>query len=135
MCFAGKALPTSSGLYQYDPHVVTLTGVLDTRIFPGAPNYESVNKGDRPNKVWLIKLPRPISMDPDPASFNEVETGIKEIHVLLTELKGENTLKKHMGETVTVTGTIFHAHTIHHPLPLLMDVKSYRVHKLTRINQ
>ena len=118
----------SEAIFQYDPHVVTLTGVLDIRIYPGAPNYESVKKGDRPNKVWLIKLPRPISMDPDPASFNESETGIKEIHVILTDLKGEKALKKHKGGIVTFTGTIFHAHTIHHPLPLLMDVQSYKLH-------
>jgi len=114
--------------YQYEPHVITLTGTLKSRIYPGAPNYESVKKGDRPNKVWLIRLPRSISMDqgPEPALF-ERETGIREIHVILTDLKGESILKQHKGETVTLTGTIFHAHTIHHPLPLLMDVQNFEL--------
>jgi len=127
LVFFKSPLSASERVYQYDPHVVTLTGVLGTRVYPGAPNYESVKKGDRPNKVWLIKLPRPISMDPDPASLNERETGIEEIHVILTDLKGEEVLKKHRGETVSFTGMIFHAHTIHHPLPLLMDVQNYHL--------
>lgn len=100
-------LPASEPVYRYEPHVVNLTGVLDTRIYPGSPNYESVKSGDRPKKIWLIRLPHPISMEPDPepASF-EGETGIKEIHVILTDLKDEKSLKEHRGETVigTITG-------------------------------
>lgn len=133
LIFIATPLSASEKVYRYDPQVVSLTGVLDTRIYPGAPNYESVKKGDRPNKVWLLKLPQPISMDPgpEPASF-ERETGIKEIHIILTDLKGEKALKKHKGETITLTGTIIHAHTIHHPLPLLMDVQSYKLHSPKR---
>ncbi len=130
------SLPASEAVYRYDPQVVTLTGILDTRIYAGAPNYESVKKGDRPNQIWLIKLPHPISMNPDldPMSFNEKETGIKELHVILTDLKDEKILRGHKGERVTLSGQIFHAHTIHHPLPLLMDVKGYKLHKPPRRN-
>ena len=133
--FLSQRVSASERVYQYDPQVVTLTGVLDTRVYAGPPNYESVKKGDRPNKVWLVRLPRPISIDPGPgpASF-ERETGIKEIHVILTELKGEEILKRHKGETVTLTGKIFHAHTIHHPLPVLMAVQGYKLHMPPRRN-
>jgi hypothetical protein len=133
--FFSLLVSASARVYRYDPQVVTLTGVLDTRVYPGAPNYESVKTGDRPNKVWLIKLPRPISMDPgpEPASF-ERETGIKEIHLILTDLMGEKVLKEHKGETVTFTGKIFHAHTIHHPLPVLMAVQDYKLHMPPRRN-
>ena len=132
---AATPLRPAPKTYQYEPHVETLTGVLDTRIYPGLPNYESVREGDRPNKVWLIKLRHPISMapGPEPASF-ERETGIREIHVILTDLKGQNELKAQKSKTVTVTGTIFHAHTIHHPLPLLMDVQGYKLPKPKRPN-
>lgn len=127
--FSALPLPAVDASYRYEPDVVTLTGVLSTRIYPGAPNYESVKSGDLPNKIWLIRLPHPISMEPgpEPASF-EGETGIKEIHVILTDLKDEKTLKQHGGETVTIIGKIFHAHTIHHPLPLILDVQSFKLH-------
>ena len=131
----GNYLHGAEQAYFYEPKVTTLKGTLLTRVYPGPPNYESVKTGDHPNKIWLIRLSHPISMEsgPEPVSF-ERETGIKEIHIILTDLKGEKILKQHRGEPVTVTGTIFHAHTIHHPLALLMDIQSYKLHKPRRPN-
>ena len=48
--------------FEYEPKVVTLSGTLLTRSYPGPPNYESVINGDRPERVWLIRLPYAISM-------------------------------------------------------------------------
>jgi hypothetical protein len=36
---------------SYEPAVVTLSGTLVRKTFPGPPNYKSVKKGDKPEKL------------------------------------------------------------------------------------
>ena len=121
----------SQQVLQYEPHIVTLTGILGTRIYPGPPNYESIKSGDRAERIWHVKLKRPFTVvgDLDPTSQNEKETGIREIQlIVISDKLGEN-LRKHMGATILFRGTLTHAITGHHHLPILMEVKSFVVQK------
>lgn len=50
--------PASCARYQRD--TVALAGRLTWRVFPGRPNYESVERGDEPDTVIVLRLDRPI---------------------------------------------------------------------------
>jgi hypothetical protein len=119
--------------YKYEPQVTTLKGILRSRVYPGPPGYESVKGGDEVEDVWFIRLSQPISVDgdKDPTSFNEKETGVKEVQVIFKDGE-EKVLKKQMGKPIECTGTLFHAHMGSHHLDLLMEVQSYRVDKSLR---
>ena len=110
--------------------VSTLKGVLRSRVYPGPPNYESVKKGDEAEGVWILKLSHSISVegDKDPTSFNERETGIREVQVIFKDGE-EKMVKRQMGKPIECTGTLFHAHTGHHHLALLLDVQNYKSYK------
>src|SRR3989454_12492248 len=61
---AGAHAPARPGFadscYHYRPASVTLAGRLIQRTLPGAPNYESIARGDRPQVVDLLILDAPI---------------------------------------------------------------------------
>jgi len=118
-------------IYHYEPHIETLKGILRTRMYPGPPGYESVKKGDEVEHIWLVKLKNPITVTgaADPTSQNEKETGIKEIQLIVIDEKIEKKLRKLMGHNIRFTGILTHAITGHHHLPILMEVKGFKVEK------
>lgn len=118
--------------FRYEPAVVELRGRLETRVYPGPPNYESVKKGDIAETIWLAQLPTPIKVlddGKDPTSFNETEGNIKEVQLVIYQRKNEQTLEPLVGKTFRFTGTLFHAHTGHHHLKILMEVMRFQVEK------
>jgi hypothetical protein len=42
---------------------VELTGILREEIFPGPPEWESVEKGDKPLAYWILHLDKPICVN------------------------------------------------------------------------
>lgn len=56
---------------------MTLTGRLVQQTYPGAPDYESVTKGDAPLIIWVLQLDRGICVDgwdsSYPSAYNERE--------------------------------------------------------------
>jgi hypothetical protein len=57
--------------------VVTLTGRLVQQTYAGAPDYESVTRGDEPLVIWVLQLDRGICVDASsssyPRAYNERE--------------------------------------------------------------
>lgn len=47
--------------YEVD---VELTGTLKEEIFPGPPEWESVERGDKPLRYWILHLDKPICLNP-----------------------------------------------------------------------
>ena len=47
LVLAGPAQAKNECL-KYEPEIVEVAGVLETKTFPGPPNYESIEAGDRP---------------------------------------------------------------------------------------
>jgi len=45
---------------QYEPNVVSLSGVIVRETHPGRPNYSSVAEGDEPETIWVLKLEKAI---------------------------------------------------------------------------
>ena len=51
--------------YDYEASGVELSGQLRRRVFAGPPNYESIQSGDRPDTVWVLRLDRSICVRAD----------------------------------------------------------------------
>ena len=115
--------------------LVTLKGKLILKLFPGPPEYSSIEDGDRPDYCWILKL--------DQASFlkaittpvaepaNTLDNLNKRSHadeiLLVLEEYMENFCQRYQGQEIVSVGHLFHAHTIHHYTPILIDVKELKV--------
>lgn len=109
---------------EYEPKVVSLSGTLVRETHPGRPNYESVAKGDEPETIWVLKLKDSVCV----LASNEInvkEDSEKEIQLVL----GPEQYKQYrslLGQTVTVSGKLFHSHTGHHHKRLLLTTNEIK---------
>src|SRR5689334_25182997 len=80
----GKTTSQSQCL-SYEPAVVTLSGTLVRKTFPGPPNYESVKKGDKPETNWFLELSAGLCLNEDPTQpdLNPKHSGVHEIQLIL----------------------------------------------------
>ena len=108
----------------YEPEEVELSGMLYEMVYPGPPEYMSVEEGDYPEEVVILTLKDPINVrvaqDDD---FNEPEQGVRELQVVFT---GSMPLARQMKGEITLKGTLYHAHTGHHRRRVLMMVTSWK---------
>jgi hypothetical protein len=111
---------------KYEPAVVSVTGRLVQRVFPGPPNYENVKAGDARETQWLVRLSSSVCVDGGPASElnTEAEPGITEIQLVITRSSDWKRYASLLRKDVRVTGMLFHAHTAHHRTPVLLTVRS-----------
>jgi len=120
----GQNTPQSQCL-SYEPAVVTLSGTLVRKTFPGSPNYESVKKGDRPETSWFLDLRESVCVnesktEPD---LNPQQSGIHEIQLVLKPEQYRQH-KGMVGRRVRANGTLFGEHTGHHHTPVLLTVRT-----------
>jgi Domain of unknown function (DUF4431) len=110
----------------YEPHVTQLTGTLVKEVAPGAPNYSSIEDGDKAETYWFLKLQTPVDIDADKAvPVNEQERNISKIQLVLDHVQYKK-WKSQLKKRVTVTGTLFHRWNAHHHAPVLMIVQNVR---------
>jgi hypothetical protein len=119
------ARPLAQGCVQYEPDVVTLTGTIKQHTLPGAPNYESVAKGDTPERVWVLHLARRICVAANADS--EKEENVSDLQLVLPD--GQKQYRRYrslLGRRVSVSGTLFHAQTGHHHTKVLLTVSDIK---------
>jgi len=110
--------PAAAQCLEYEPKAVTLSGTVVRQTYPGCPNYESIARGDERETIWVLRLKKTICV----LASDEVdqrEDSQKEIQLVL-EPRQYRRYRKLVGQTVTVTGTLFHSHTGHHHKQLLL---------------
>jgi Domain of unknown function (DUF4431) len=114
-----------SGCLSYEPAVVTLSGTLVRKTFPGPPNYESVIHGDKPEISWFLDLPESVCVKEDGAEpdLNPKQSAIREIQLVLQPQQYVQH-KALVGRKVVATGTLFGEHTGHHHTPVLLTVRT-----------
>ena len=111
---------------KYGP-TVSLTGKLNSRTFPGPPNYQSIRRGDRKETALLLTLSQNIcTTGNDPQGLDVPETGVHEVQLAITNSAHWKLVRRLLGKRIIVTGTLFHAHTGHHRTEVLIDVASVR---------
>ena len=124
---AGFCVPASAQkCFEYGP-TVSLTGRLRSQIFPGPPNYQSIRHGDRKETALLLTLVQTIcTTGNDPQGMDVPETDVREVQLAITTNAHWTIARRLVGKRVTVTGTLFHAHTGHHRTKVLIDVSNIR---------
>lgn len=107
----------------YEPAVVQLIGTIEKKTFPGPPNFESIQKGDRPETYWVLRLPD--SVCTQPSGDNDGHRAVTDLQLVLTQ-KQYGLYRKFIGRRVNVSGKLFQAATGHHHTPVLMEVTGIR---------
>lgn len=120
IAFTGKA--QSEECLSYWPVKVRLTGTMVEKIFPGPPEFESIEKGDEPVTEWILKLKKPVCVNANEErdlSFVS-ETNIKTIQLVI---HGKYTRYEHLvDKNVVAEGTLYHQETGYHFTKVLMEV-------------
>lgn len=110
---------------------ITLKGKLRLKLFPGPPEYGSIEEGDRADYTWIVELDEPSFLLALNAPESELSLDLADIikredaHdlILCLDEKHERTCEEYKDQDVIVRGILFHAHTAHHHIPLLIDLK------------
>ena len=121
---AGFSTASGQNCLEYGP-TVSLTGRLSSRVFAGPPNYESIKRGDRKETAVILTLETATCTSASETAadtFDVAETGVREVQLVIKTPAQWKALKRLRGAPVTVTGTLFHAHTGHHRTEVLMIV-------------
>ena len=106
---------------HYDPSVVRLKGIITRKQFPGPPEYSDIKKGDAIEIFWILKTDHPFCVDQDnPKEDIDIpESNINQVQLVVQNYNKYKS-KKLIGKHVVVTGTLFHAITIHHRTKVLI---------------
>lgn len=112
---------------EYGP-TVTLSGKLSSRAFPGPPNYQSIERGDRAETAIILLLAAPTCTTNKTTDDIDVpETDIRELQLVLSKPSDRKLAKRLLGKPALVTGTLFHSHTGHHRTRVLLDVTELKL--------
>ncbi len=119
--FAACSAPAENPCLKYEPEVVELHGTVKRVVFPGPPNYESVEKGDEPEPYWVLFVPKAICVQGNPKDeFNsETEKNVRSLQLMDVDYKKDRSL---LEKSVVVKGTLMHSYTGHHHTPVLVQV-------------
>lgn len=113
--------PASAQICYKDGQQVTLTGTLKRVVFPGPPNYESVEEGDEPEPYWVLFTKAPLTCikdSPDWGSNDQFQL------IVRGDFYSKN--QHYLNQQVSVTGEMFYAETGHHHTPVLIDVTAIK---------
>jgi Domain of unknown function (DUF4431) len=112
----------------FEPKVVTLSGILTVRAFPGQPNSEDTMRGDEPQHVWILRLDRAVCVEPDSTSrlFNDPRDNVRDIQLAVVGDSLLPTVRSLVGHRITARGQLLSAETGHHHTPVLLLVRDLR---------
>lgn len=119
---AGMALFASAPVYATGDDClgwdkpVTLEGFIIEGTFPGPPEYESVASGDAELQATLLYLSEPVCLPADPDMDVEAIAATE-----LIQLACPDAMISTRGETITLQGKLFAAHTGYHVTPALLS--------------
>lgn len=117
-----------------DDSIVTLTGRVITRTYPGPPNYEDIKRGDRPETQLILLLPKPIcAVGPGIGGTREAPLRVDDVKEITLVPSDAVPRIRPTGKVYTVSGSIFEAFTGHHRTKLLMTLSSARLSSNPRL--
>lgn len=117
----------SNLILNYEPQIVELQGTLELRTYPGPPNYESIQQGDKPEQCYYLKLFQPIDVKPA-LNFESLINDMveKDVNLIQLSIEKDNLFlllrKIGINKKIKLKGKLFHRHTGHHHTEVLMTV-------------
>ena len=118
--FVLTATPALSACLKFEPAKVTLTGVIHKRVDFGPPGYGENPKHDSKETHLYLHLDKDACVDADPTDDINDEAVDKTSLVQMVYFVGQPFNRAWLDKRVSVTGTLFHAHTGHHLTPALI---------------
>jgi hypothetical protein len=83
---------------------VNLSGTLVHQTYPGAPDYESVTKGDEPRIIWVLLLDQPTCVVDQSSRYARVY-GDREVQVILDADRYKQ-CQNLLGDRISVAGEL-----------------------------
>ena len=118
---ARVGVTSAANCLDYDPVVVSLSGLLVRITNPGPPNYKSVSEGDASEAYFYLKLQTSICTNAkSDGGTNVALNGVKLVQL---NLKPEQykLLESQLGRTIALSGKLYAAYSGHHHAPLLLS--------------
>jgi len=119
---------TAGACLSYGPAVVKLTGTITPKTFPGKPNFESLEKGDEPENVWILALAAPSCTNEQKNGNDTIgaEADVRELQLSLGDQQMYDRYRPLLGRMVNVTGSLDHAipEDGHHHTLVMLSVAS-----------
>jgi hypothetical protein len=126
-CLVTSAAPTvaSSCIDLHFGEDVLVRGRMIKRTYAGPPNYQSIRRGDVPERVRILKLDKPVCLYPLATDLeNETTLGVSEAQLVFLRAEHLQNLPTQPLQYVFVTGQFFSAQSGHHHTPALLEVFS-----------
>jgi hypothetical protein len=113
------ATPAKSDCLSYEPSRVSIQGALNRVIFPGPPNFQDVERGDKPEPYFVLQLQQPVCVD---KGKYEDEPSLSDILSIQLGLTGPqySQFRSLLGKRVRLSGTLSAATTGHHHTPVML---------------
>ncbi|WP_119258940.1 hypothetical protein [Shinella zoogloeoides] len=128
---AGAAASAAACLDVRDQAQLVFSGRLTQSVFPGPPNYESIDAGDKAETAFLLGLTQPICASGD--EFLSSNEEISTIHVYSDDPQTAVELERLADQEVRIVGSeAFGSHTGHHRARLVVHVRSAEPIQLNR---
>lgn len=119
------AITNAADSLPYEQATVELTGKVTRHVFPGPPNYESLETDNR-EVCWILQLERLIDViATDDSLVNYTENGVRRVQLVL-DAQQYRQYQRLLNRRVVATGTLFHAISGHHHTPVLLMVLQLR---------
>ena len=110
--------PGATELY-YEPYESTLTGTLIREEFFGPPGYGEYPETDTKEPYFILYLDKKINIKnaPEEKIINDPHENVNKIQLVINDYE---IFRPYLNKKVTVTGTLFSAHTGHHHTAVLL---------------
>lgn len=127
LCGIGQAVWAETCL-PFMPEQATVQGTLSQQTFPGAPNYKSIEDGDKPEIHYFLELSPEICLAPsENDKMNKPTSSISKIQLRFfgeAAAAIQEKLKPYMGSQVKCTGGFFYGHAKHHHSHVLIRTQA-----------
>jgi len=118
-----------SRVVYYEPAETTLQGRVTAMIYPGAPNYNSIEKGDKKESGYYLILNNPVDVVLPKKrtmenSRDEPQKNIRSVQLVLANPAARKNLVRNM--YVQTKGELFYWFSGHHHTKVLMYVDTVK---------
>lgn len=124
---ASSAEPAPGGCPEFEGDAVSLLGTIRLETFPGPPNFDSIHRGDKTIREFVLELDQPVCVkawpDREEGPLPALE-GVKRVQALMPiDIPIEPELLGRLGEPVWLHGKLVAPGSRYHYLPLLIQTR------------